>query len=90
MSICDNIEKTVATALQQAEAMRQSILKKAFENEDLDKKEDFNIFVDSLWNAYNTMRTRAPMTDWYYADTSHMRGFRNRTVQGGLFIKLMF
>ena len=31
LSVCDNIEKTVNTALQQAEAMRQSILKKAFE-----------------------------------------------------------
>ena len=31
MSICDSIEKTVDTALQQAEAMRQSILKQAFE-----------------------------------------------------------
>ena len=31
MTICDNIEKTVDAALQQAEAMRQSILKKAFE-----------------------------------------------------------
>ena len=31
MSICDSIEKTVDTALQQAEALRQSILKKAFE-----------------------------------------------------------
>ena len=31
LSRCDNIEKTVDTALQQAEAMRQSILKKAFE-----------------------------------------------------------
>lgn len=31
MTICDNIEKTVNDALQQAEAMRQSILKKAFE-----------------------------------------------------------
>lgn len=31
MSVCDNIEKTVDTALQQAEAMQQSILKKAFE-----------------------------------------------------------
>ena len=31
VSVCDNIEKTVDTALQQAEAMRQSILKKAFE-----------------------------------------------------------
>ena len=31
LSICDSIEKTVDTALQQAEAMRQSILKNAFE-----------------------------------------------------------
>lgn len=31
MTICDNIEKTVDTSLQQSEAMRQSILKKAFE-----------------------------------------------------------
>ena len=55
-----------------------------------DNKEDFNCLVDSLWAAYNTMRTIAPMTDWYYADTSHMRGFRHRNVQGGLFIKMMF
>lgn len=31
LSVCDNIEQTVDTALQQAEALRQSILKKAFE-----------------------------------------------------------
>ena len=31
LSVCDNIEKTVDTALQQAVAMRQSILKQAFE-----------------------------------------------------------
>ncbi len=31
LSVCDNIEKTVDTALQQAEALQQSILKKAFE-----------------------------------------------------------
>lgn len=31
MTICDSIEQTVDIALQQAEAMRQSILKKAFE-----------------------------------------------------------
>lgn len=31
LSICNQIEKTVDTALQQAEAMRQSILKQAFE-----------------------------------------------------------
>ena len=31
MSTCDSIEKTVDTTLQQTEAMRQSILKQAFE-----------------------------------------------------------
>ena len=31
LSVCDSIEEAVDTALQQAEAMRQSILKKAFE-----------------------------------------------------------
>lgn len=31
LSVCDSIEKTVDTALQQVEALRQSILKKAFE-----------------------------------------------------------
>lgn len=33
LSVCDSIDQTVDTSLQQAEAMRQSILKKAFEGE---------------------------------------------------------
>lgn len=33
ISVCDSIEKTVDTALQQAEAMQQSILKQAFEGD---------------------------------------------------------
>ena len=33
LSVCDSIEKNVEMALQQAEALRQSILKKAFEGE---------------------------------------------------------
>ncbi len=54
-----------------------------------ESKEDFEHLVHPLWNAYNTMRTRVPMTDWYFCDTSHMRGFQHRTVQGGLFIRFM-
>lgn len=54
-----------------------------------DSKDDFEFFASLLWKAYDTMRTRVPMTDWYYADTSEMVGFRHRTVQGGLFIRLM-
>lgn len=33
LSVCDSIEKTIDTALQESEAMRQSIFKKAFEGE---------------------------------------------------------
>ena len=33
LSICDNIEQTIDTSLQQADALRQSILKQAFEGE---------------------------------------------------------
>ena len=33
MSMCDNVEKIISISLQQSEAMRQSILKKAFEGE---------------------------------------------------------
>ena len=52
-------------------------------------KRDFEILTDKLWDAYNTMRTYYPMSDWYYCDTSHMCGMYHRSVQGGLFIKLM-
>ncbi len=54
-----------------------------------ENKEDFESIIHPLWQAYNTMRTRVPMTDWYFCDTSHMRGFQHRTVQGGLYIKFM-
>ena len=43
--------------------------------------------------------TRYPFTDWYYADSGLIKGeidrygkysgFKNRTVQGGLFITLL-
>ena len=33
LSVCDKIEETITTSLKQAEALRQSILKKAFEGE---------------------------------------------------------
>jgi hypothetical protein len=29
------------------------------------------------------------MTDWYFTSTALWRGFQNRTVQGGIFIKLL-
>jgi hypothetical protein len=63
-----------------------------------ESREDFELLTGSLWSAYNTMRTRVPMGDWYCAETadvtvyhegSEERAFRNRTVVGGLFMKLL-
>ncbi len=53
-------------------------------------REEFEKIVDLMWQAYNTMHKRCPMPDWYYADTSEPQMFQNRTVQGGLFFKLLF
>lgn len=51
---------------------------------------DFDALVDPMWQAYNASRTYVPLTDWYYCDTAQYSYFRHRTVQGGLFMKLLF
>ena len=61
-------------------------------------RDAFIEFVEPLWTFYNFSPSRVPMTDWYYTITGEHRAsrtsgfrtsFRNRTVQGGLFIKLL-
>lgn len=54
-----------------------------------DEREDFGRMVTPLWKAYNHSPSRVPMTDWYDTVTSLEVGFRHRTVQGGLFIRLL-
>ena len=51
--------------------------------------DEFRAYIAPLWKAYNTSPTRVPLTDWYDTATGLMVGFQHRTVQGGLFIKLM-
>ncbi len=52
-------------------------------------EEDFERYIEPLWKAYNHSRSRVPMTDWYDTVTADKIGFQHRTVQGGLFIKLL-
>lgn len=62
-------------------------------------KADFERVIARLWDFYNETPDRVPMTDWYETEQPrqyHYRtcddgrpvGFQNRTVQGGLFMKL--
>lgn len=52
-------------------------------------KAEFEAFVEPLWLCYHKSPSRVPMTDWYFTTTSLQRGFQHRTVQGGLFLKLL-
>ena len=63
-------------------------------------RDTFEDMVAPLWDAYNTMQSRVPVTDWYYTVTGQHKtylsgseqiekSFRNRTVVGGHFIKLL-
>lgn len=65
-----------------------------------DNRDTFEDLISPLWDAYNSMPSRVPMTDWYYTLTGmhkdYLSGsdkinksFRNRTVVGGHFIKLL-
>ena len=51
--------------------------------------DEFRAYIAPLWQAYHKSPTRVPLTDWYDTETGLMIGFQHRTVQGGLFIKLM-
>ena len=52
-------------------------------------REEFEAFVAPLWDAYNESESRVPMTDWYETVDAKQCGFQHRTVQGGLFIKML-
>ena len=52
-------------------------------------KKVFMDFVAPLWRAYDESYSRVPMTDWYDTVSGRIVGFQHRTVQGGLFIKML-
>ncbi len=50
---------------------------------------DFEEYIAPLWEAYHRTLSRVPLTDWYYTVTANQRGFQNRSVIGGHFMKLL-
>ncbi len=53
------------------------------------EREDFEAFVEPLWKFYHYSPSRVPMGDWYETITAAAVCFQHRTVQGGLYMKLL-
>lgn len=54
-----------------------------------DDDEDFEAFIEPLWNFYNETIDRVPMSDWFYTDKPEYCMFIARSVVGGYFIKML-
>ncbi len=51
--------------------------------------EVFCEYIAPLWKFYNESVSRVPMTDWYDCVNGRWVSFRHRTVQGGLFMRVL-
>ena len=49
----------------------------------------FEELIDPLWREYNYTEARYPMTDLYWTISGGIVAFYHRSVQGGLFMKLL-
>ena len=52
-------------------------------------KSVFEEYIAPLWKAYDESVSRVPMTDWYDTKSGRWVSFRHRSVQGGLFMRLL-
>lgn len=53
-------------------------------------KEYFDKVCKCIANMINESSSRVPLSDWYYTTNAEYRNFINRSVVGGLFIRLIF
>lgn len=51
--------------------------------------EDFQAFIDPMYDFVNETVDRVPMSDWTWTDKGHRVGFKARSVVGGYFIKML-
>jgi hypothetical protein len=49
----------------------------------------FEEYIAPLWKAYDESSSRVPMTDWYDTVSGKTVSFQHRTVQGGLFMRML-
>lgn len=49
----------------------------------------FADYISPMWKAYNETPSRVPLSDWYDTVSGKWVSFRHRTVQGGLFMRML-
>lgn len=52
-------------------------------------RDSFEAMVIPLWNACHDTPQRVPFTDWYDTENAWQIGFQHRSVQGGLFMRIL-
>lgn len=50
---------------------------------------DLELFMDPEWKWANETVDRLPLSDWHWTDSRHVRGFRARSVIGGLWAPVL-
>lgn len=54
-----------------------------------ESQSDFEAFIAPLYRFTNETPTRVPLTDWYWTLDGTRRGFKARSVVGGVYIKML-
>ncbi|MCL2814802.1 MAG: DUF4965 domain-containing protein, partial [Oscillospiraceae bacterium] len=49
---------------------------------------DFETLIEPVWRFVSETPTRVPFSDWYYTSSGKQAGFQNRSVIGGVFMKV--
>ena len=54
-----------------------------------DNLADFETLIEPVWRFVSETKSRVPFTDWYFTSSGVQRGFQNRSVIGGVFMKVL-
>ncbi|MHB8902014.1 MAG: glutaminase family protein [Thermoguttaceae bacterium] len=54
-----------------------------------ENREDFDTLMEPVYAFVNKTPQRVALTDWYWTNTSERRGFKARSVIGGVYIKML-
>jgi len=52
-------------------------------------KQDFSVLFSPFYKYANETPSRVPLSDWFYTTDGKQRGFQNRSVVGGIFIRFL-